>query len=226
AFATIEMAIEQGRVIFNNIRKFIVYLLSGNVGEILAVAAAAAVGIPLPLLPLQILYLNLINDVFPALALGVGPGGEAVMDRPPRDPDEPFLRRAHWGVIGSYGLVIAATVLGSFWIAYSTYGMSEQEAVTVSFLTLSFGRLWHAFNMRDHETTLLNNEVVKNPWMWGGFAVSLVLLAVAIWVEPLADILEVTPPSAQGWTIIAVASLIPLVAGQIYLTIRRLVGST
>ncbi|MFW5967094.1 MAG: cation-translocating P-type ATPase [Persicimonas sp.] len=224
AFATIETAIEQGRVIFNNIRKFVVYLLSGNVGEILAVAIAAAAGMPLPLLPLQILYLNMINDVFPALALGVGPGGEAVMERSPRDPDEPFLRGAHWGVIGAYGVVIGATVLGSFAVAAHGYGMSESEAVTVSFLTLSLGRLWHALNMRDRETTLFNNEVVANPWMWGAFAVSLALLAIAVWVEPLADILEISPPSSTGWMIILLASLVPVVLGQLYLTARRLLG--
>ncbi len=220
AFSTLVAAVEQGRIIFNNIRKFVLYLLSGNVGEILAVGFAAILGFPLPLLPLQILYLNLINDVFPALALGVGPGGEEVMERAPRDPDEPFLRAMHWGVIGGYGVVIAATISGAFAVAYVGFDKPYEQAVTVSFLTLSLSRLWHVFNMRDDGTGLIDNDVTRNPWVWGAIAVSLGLLAIAIWVEPLANILSVTPPDATGWAIIGVASVVPLILGQIYLVIR------
>ncbi|MFW6054108.1 MAG: cation-translocating P-type ATPase, partial [Persicimonas sp.] len=220
AFSTIVTAVEQGRIIFNNIRKFVLYLLSGNVGEIFAVGFAALLGLPLPLLPLQILYLNMINDVFPALALGVGPGGEQVMERPPRDSDEPFLRWLHWGVIGGYGAIIAATISGAFAVAYVTYDMSYDQAVTISFLTLSLSRLLHVFNMRDDGTGLIDNDVTRNPWVWGAIAVSLALLAIAIWVPPLAEILGVIPPDPTGWAIIGVASVVPLILGQIYLVIR------
>jgi Ca2+-transporting ATPase len=221
AFSTIVTAVEQGRIIFNNIRKFVVYLLSGNVGEILAVGAAAVAGTPLPLLPLQILYLNMINDVFPALALGVGPGSGKEMEHAPRDPEEAFLERYHWSVIAGYGVVIALTIFGAFGTALWSFGMETREAVTVSFLTLSLSRLLHVFNMRDFETGVLKNEVVGNKWVWGAIGVSLGLLALAIWIEPLADILKVTPPSATGWAIIAIASPIPLILGQLFLTIQK-----
>ena len=98
-FATIALAIEQGRVIFNNIRKFIVFLLSGNVGAILVVGMAMLFRTTLPLLPLQIFYLNMISDVFPALALGVGRGERSVMSFPPRSPSEPVMPGSLWQII-------------------------------------------------------------------------------------------------------------------------------
>ena len=113
AFSTIAFAVEQGRVIYANIRKFVTYLLSCNVSEILIIALASFAGAPLPLLPLQILFLNLVTDVFPALALGVGEGSPGVMDRPPRDKEEPILTRGHWRAISGYSAAITASVLAA-----------------------------------------------------------------------------------------------------------------
>jgi len=220
AFSTIVSAVEQGRVIFDNIRKFTVYLLSGNVGEILAVGAAAAVGAPLPLLPLQILYLNMINDVFPALALGVGPGPAAVMERPPRDPAEDVLERRHWGQIGGYGLVLAAVMLGVFAVALGPLGTSVEEAVTLSFLTISISRLLHVFNMHDPDSGIAVNEISRNPFVWGALVLCVALLLVAVYVPTLAGVLSLTPPSRAGWWLIGGGSLVPLVVGQAYLTWR------
>ncbi|MEQ9563523.1 MAG: cation-transporting P-type ATPase, partial [Woeseiaceae bacterium] len=110
-FATIVEAVSLGRAIYANIRKFVVYLLSCNIGEILIVSIATLAGAPLPLLPLQILFLNLVTDVFPALALGVGGGSKQLMDVGPRPADEPVLTRMHWIRILAYGAVMAATVL-------------------------------------------------------------------------------------------------------------------
>ena len=117
AFPTIVMAVEQGRTIFENIRRFIVYLLSGNLGQVLAVGGCAVIGAPLPLLPLQILYINLILDVFPALALGVGESPAGIMDRDPRDPREPVLTRRHWIATALWGLLIAASAVTVFFAA-------------------------------------------------------------------------------------------------------------
>ena len=216
----------QGRVIFDNIRKFVVYLLSGNVGEILGVGAAATVGLPLPLLPLQILYLNVLNDVFPALALGVGRSTEQVMDRPPRDPDEAVLTPHHWRLIGGYGVVIAITILGAFLVALYPMGMSTTQAVSVSFLTLSISRLLHVFNMRSPESGLFDNEISRTPYVWGALALCLGLLLGAVYWQPLATILSVVPPGLDGWLLIGGASLVPLVVGQFYLGWRALRASS
>ncbi|MFP4228721.1 MAG: cation-translocating P-type ATPase [Salinivenus sp.] len=220
AFSSIVAAVRQGRIIFDNIRKFVVYLLSGNVGEILAVGAAAGFGFPLPLLPLQILYLNVLNDVFPALALGVGRGTGEVMDRPPRDPEESVVTSYHWGLIGGYGVVIALTILGAFLAALQGLDMNVDQAVTVSFLTLSISRLLHVFNMRSPDSGLLNNEISRTPYVWGALALCLGLLLLAVYWPPLAAILSVVPPSLNGWLLIGAASLVPLLAGQVYLLWR------
>lgn len=217
AFPTIVAAIEQGRVIFENIRKFVIYLLSGNVGIILAVALATFFGAPLPLLPLQILYLNMINDAFPALALGVGEDSRAVMDRPPRDAEEPIITRFHWGEIVGYGLLIGLNLLLTFYLAFSWLGLDETGAVTVTFLTLSISRLLHAFNMRGAASGLLDNEIARNPYMWGAIALSISLLLLAVYWPVLANVLQLTTLNAEGWLLVLGASLVPLVIGQIYL---------
>jgi Ca2+-transporting ATPase len=217
AFSSIVEAVRQGRIIFDNIRKFVVYLLSGNVGEILAVGAAATGGFPLPLLPLQILYLNVLNDVFPALALGMGRGTEEAMDRPPRDPDESVVTPYHWGLIGGYGVLIALTILGAFAAALGGLGLDTERAVTVSFLTLSISRLLHVFNMRNPESGWIDNEISRTPYVWGALGLCLALLLLAVYWPPLAGILSVVPIGLDEWLLIGGASLVPLLVGQVYL---------
>jgi Ca2+-transporting ATPase len=220
ALSSIVTAVQQGRVIFSNIRKFAVYLLSGNVGEILAVAAAAAANAPLPLLPLQILYLNLLNDVFPALALGVGPGTERVMERPPRNPKEDVITRFHWGLIGGYGVLIGAVVLGVFSVALGPLEMATGQAVTVSFLTLSVSRLIHVFNVRSFDSGVFDNEISRNPYVWVAFAICGGLLGLAVYWPLMADVLAVQPPGLAGWSLVAAGAAATWLFGQGYMVLR------
>ena len=220
AFSSIVEAIRQGRIIFDNIRKFVVYLLSGNVGEILAVGGAATAGLPLPLLPLQILYLNVLNDVFPALALGVGRGTRRAMDRPPRDPKESVVTPHHWRLIGGYGVLIAGTILAAFLVALYGLEMDTERAVTVSFLTLSISRLLHVFNMRHPESGVFDNEISRTPYVWGALGLCLGLLLLAVYWSPLASVLSVVPPGPAGWGLSVGASRVPLRGGQAYLEWR------
>lgn len=219
SFQTIVEAVRHGRVIFRNVRKFVIYLLSGNVGEILAVGVASVLGAPLPLLPLQILYLNLVNDVFPALALGMGEGERKVMERSPRDPAESILERRHWRAIALYGVVIAAAILGAFFYALHGLDLETGDAVTTAFLVLSLARLLHVFNMRDHRAAVLRNEVTTNPFVWGAIAVCLALLGLAVYLGPLADVLGLQPPSGTQWLVILAGGAFPLLAGQLYLAV-------
>ncbi len=214
-FSTIVAAIQQGRTIFNNIRKFVLYLLSCNVAEIIVVGLASLVNAPLPILPLQILFLNLVTDVFPALALGVGKGDPHIMERPPRDPEERVLMHQHWMGILGYSSVISVAVLGALAISVLWLGMEEAQAVTISFLTLAFAQLWHVFNMRDHDTGVLNNDVTENPWIWGALALCTVLLLLAVYVPGLANLLQVNDPGVEGWVLIIGMSVIPWFAGLI-----------
>jgi Ca2+-transporting ATPase len=215
AFSSIVVAVELGRVIFDNIRKFVLYLLSGNVSEVMIVLLALLLNTPLPILPLQILYLNMLSDVFPALALGVNEGDFSIMDRKPRDSKEPIMTQSHWMAIGGYSVLITASVLGAFFLAFSWFKMEENQAVTVSFLTLAFARLWHVFNMRNRNTHLFNNEVTKNPFVWAALALCIGLLLMALYISPLSSVLKLVMPSKDGWVLILVASAIPLVIGQV-----------
>jgi Ca2+-transporting ATPase len=214
AFQTIVLAIQQGRAIFDNIRRFILFLLSGNVGEIMIVALALLIGAPLPILPLQILYLNMIGDVFPALALGVGKGDTAKMRRPPRDAGEPILTREHWMAIGGYGFLIAASVLLAFRMALTSLGMETDRAVTVSFLTLAFARLWHVFNMREQGSHPIKNDVTRNPFVWWALGLCSALLLAALYLPGISTALDMVPPGTRGWGVILGMSLVPLLIGQ------------
>jgi len=221
AFSTIVAAVRQGRVIFRNIRQFVYYLMSCNVGEVAVVGLATAVGTQLPILPLQILFLNLVTDVFPALALGVGEGDEGTMRRPPRDPSEPVLSRRHWIGIGGYGVVFAGAVLGALFWATRGLGLEGEAAVTVSFLTLAFGQLWHVFNMRQPTSGVFSNEVTRNRYVWAAVGFCVLLLFGAVYIPGVGQVLEVQPPSTEAWSIIALMSLVPLGVGQGVLGVRR-----
>jgi len=218
-FATIIAAMRQGRAIFDNIRKFVVYLMSCNVSEVLVVGLAVGVGLPMPLLPLQILFLNLVTDVFPAFALGLGRGDENVMRKPPRDPDEQILDRSRWILIGVLGAAITIATLGAFLLALSWLQLDAAAAVTVAFLTLALAQLWNVFNMRDPGTGLFDNDVTRNPYVWGALALCLGLIGLAIWLPALASLLGLPTPGMEGLALALAASLTPLVLGQAWLAL-------
>jgi P-type Ca2+ transporter type 2C len=214
AFATIIAAMRQGRIIFNNIRKFVVYLMSCNVSEVLVVGMAVGAGLPAPLLPLQILFLNLVTDVFPAFALGLGKGDANVMAKPPRDPSEAIVNRRCWILIGIFGAFITMATLGAFACALFWLGLESGPAVTVAFLTLALAQLWNVFNMRDRDSGLLRNEVTQNGYIWGAIALCLGLIGLAVWFPPLAALLGLPNPGRAGLVLAGTASLVPLMLGQ------------
>ncbi len=218
---TIVSAVAQGRAIFTNIRKFVLYLLSCNLSEILAVSAASLAQTPLPLLPLQILFLNLVTDVFPALALGVGEGAPSLMSERPRDSKEPLIARRHWIAIFGFGSAIALAVLGALILAIQIQGKSSAQATTISFLTLALAQLWHVFSMRETGSGWWSNEVTRNGWIWAALVLCLALIGLAVHWPPLAEILSVSDPGADGWALALTMSLLPLVLGQVVLAVRR-----
>ncbi|HXV64853.1 MAG TPA: cation-transporting P-type ATPase [Vicinamibacteria bacterium] len=221
AFATIVEAVKEGRVIFGNIRTFIRYLISCNVSEILVILVASVASAPLPLLPLQILFLNLVTDVFPALALGLGEGDANVMQESPRDPKEPLLTRDHWLSILGYGTFIAISVLGALALGLEYLGLNEAEAVTVSFLTLAMAQLWHVFNMRTPGSGLLRNAIVTNPFVWGALVLCIGLLVAAVYMPGLNVVLSTRMPGTKGWALALGMSLAPLAGGQLFLSLHR-----
>lgn len=220
-FGTIVAAIEEGRVIFVNIRKFVFYLISCNLSEILVVGVVSFFNAPLPLLPLQILFLNLITDVFPALALGVGAGEEGIMESPPREPDEPVLEMSHWVEIGGYAALLAASVITPFALALTVWEWETPRAVTLSFLTLAVGQLFHVFNMAERSSSLWNNEVTKNRWVWAALALCSLLILGGVYIPGIRDVLEVRPPGLLDWGIILVSAAVPLIIGRLVAFFRR-----
>ena len=222
ALSSIVAAVEQGRVIFESIRKSVMFMLCTNVAEILAVALAVAVGLPLPLRPLQILFLNVVTDVFPALALGVGKGDRRVMQRRPRNPKESLLTPGHWLAIAGWSALVAACVLGGLSVATFGLKLDTATAVTVSFLTLAFAKLWFVFNLRDSASRIWDNEMIRNGWIWEAIVLCAGLLLVAVYAPGLSTLLKTQPPGAAGWLCVLGMSLVPLMLGQAVLIGRGL----
>jgi Ca2+-transporting ATPase len=215
AFPTIVKAIREGRVIFANIRTFVAYLLSCNLSEILVVGVAILSTLPLPILPLQILYLNLVTDVFPAFALAMSEGERDVLKQPPRDPKEPILGRSQWAIIVAHSIALTAGTFGALILSHLWLRLDEKSVVTVTFLTLAFAQLWHVFNMRLPQSRFLKNEVTRNPWVWGSLLLCAALLATPAYWAPAAHVLHLMKPDRNMWVIILGMSLAPLFVGQV-----------
>jgi P-type Ca2+ transporter type 2C len=215
AFPTIVKTIREGRVIFANIRRFAAYLLACNLAELLVIGLAVLSTLPLPILPLQILYLNLVTDVFPAFALAMGEGERDILKRPPRDPKEPILGRSQWITVVLHSLAMAASTFAALAAARLWLELDAGAAVTVTFLTLAFAQLWHVFNMRHPRSSVVRNEVTRNPWLWGSLLLCTALLAAPPYLGPLAHVLHLAPPTPTMWAIILGLSLAPLFATQL-----------
>ena len=194
-FTSIELSIRQGRTIYENIRQFVVYLLSSNLAEIISVGIAALFNLPSPLLPLQILFLNLITDMFPALALGLGKGEIDIMNKPPRLPNEPIMTLKLWNATIIYGLCITASVLGI--TLYSNYVLKlpSNEINNLAFFTLLFAQLLNVFNLPNRHLSFFNNAVTTNKWIWVAIIFSVLLTSIAYFVPSISQALSITPLS-------------------------------
>lgn len=214
AFPTILKAVREGRTIFGNIRRFAAYLLSCNLAEVLVVGIAITAALPLPILPLQILYLNLVTDVFPAFALAMGEGERDILNRPPRHPKEPILGRRQWTTIVLQSIALAGGAFTALGLALST-GWTADAVVTTTFLTIAFAQLWHVFDMRSSHSRVVANEITRNPWIWAAVGLCSALLAVPPYWPLAAEVLHVAPPTVAMWAIIVGCSLAPTLLIQI-----------
>jgi len=216
-FASIVSAVEEGRVIFSNIKKFVFFLLSCNIGEILLVFISIAVfNWPIPLLPIQLLWLNLVTDSFPALALGVEKGDPDIMMHPPRDPDEPILDKRLLLSVSFQSLSIAAASLLSFWWAQNTFGTENLVPVrTVVFATLITAELLRAYSSRSQKYTLFRIGFFTNSQMVVATLTAFVLLLAVLYVPFLQDIFYTQGLTFNEWRIIIPLAFIPLVIGEL-----------
>jgi len=220
-FTSTELAIRQGRNIFGNIRQFVIYLLSCNLAEIIAVAGASISNLPLPLLPLQILFLNLVTDVFPALALGMGKGEKDIMKEQPRNPDEPIITKKNWGSILVYGLCITAAVIGITFYAYTILKLPPKLVNNMAFYTLVLAQLLNVFNLPKRHRSFFKNEVTVNSYVWGAIALSLLIMVVAYYVPIIKEALSLESLTAAQFLTVGMFGFSALFLTQI---IKRLGG--
>ncbi|NVD39953.1 cation-transporting P-type ATPase [Ensifer sp. HO-A22] len=223
-FSTIVHAVREGRIIFDNIRRFSTYLLCCNLAEVLVVGLAVFAGLPLPLTPLQILFLNLVTDVFPAFALATGEGEGDVLARRPRPPKEPMLSAEQWRAVVSFGLTIAASTLIALVVANGWLELGAQQVTTISFLTIALAQLWQVFNMRSRGSGLWRNAVMKNRLVWYALALCLGLILAAVTVPVSAEALQIVPVGLAGWALALGCSLLPLLGGQAWLVVGAASG--
>jgi len=211
-FASIAAAVEEGRAVFDNIRKAVHYLLSCNISEVLVMLLAALVGLPLPLLPVQILWINLVTDGLPALALAVDPAAPDLMRRRPRDPRGRILDRSRIAVMLAQGIFMALLTLGVFACALYRMGHRLETARTLTFTVLVFAQLAHAFNCRSDRYSLFRIGWGTNPkllWAVGGSA----LLQIVITLHPLTrEVFRVGGLTAADWGLALGLGLLPLLA--------------
>ena len=220
-FATIVVAVGEGRRIYDNIRKAIHYLLSCNIGEILTIFLATVFSFPhAPLSPVQLLWLNLVTDSLPALALGMEPVEKTVMRQPPRGKRDPLFSRAFslrlaWQGAMVGGLTLLAYGLG-LWLTHD-YAIAN----TMAFATLTLSQLFHAFDVRSEETSLFRLGFFSNPAMNKAFLAGVVLQGLVLLLPPLQGAFSVVPMPLPQWGIVLGLAVTPLVVCEIEKAVRR-----
>ena len=216
SFTSIARAILHGRVIFLNIQKFVIYLVSCNLSEIFVVTALGFIAPAATLLPLQILFLNMVTDVFPALALGLGKGDGTVMEKPPRDPKHLIVSNKDWITITLYAFAMTFAVIVA--VIYSAYyrGFDAKTTNNIAFITLAFAQLFHVFNMSSAPKNVLINDVTKNTFIWFAIFICSGLMMVVYLSPKMRLVLGLAQLPAKVWLIAIFAGLIPLVLIQIW----------
>ena len=224
-FKTIVSAVEEGRGIYDNTRKFIRYLLSCNVGEVLVMFLAVLAGMPLPLVAIQILWMNLVTDSLPAMALGVDKSDKDIMNRPPRHPQESvFSNGLGWKILGT-GVVIALGTLAAFYIGLRWSGGDEVLARTMAFNTLVFFQLFYVFVCRSERHSVLDIGFFSNPYLLIAVSISAALQLMVVYVPFFQPIFKTVPLEPIHWVVVLAISFTPpfisTISKHLYRKVRR-----
>ncbi len=217
-FATIVTAVEEGRGIFDNIKKAVYFLLSCNIGEILTIFLAVLFDMPSPLLAVQLLWVNLVTDSFPAIALGVEPAQEDVMQRKPIPRSEGIFNKSTFLAICLEGALIGSLALIAFFLGGSMGGLTTGR--TMAFLVLSLSQLVHAFNLRS-EHSLFHIGVFTNQKLCFSFVLCVMLQIVVVTIPALAEVFKVCALTVPQWEMVCILSLMPLVLVEIQKWLNR-----
>ena len=216
-FATIVKAVVNGRGVYTNIKNSINFLLSGNMAAILCVLLTSILGLSVPFAPVHLLFINLLTDSLPAIAIGVEPATGDLLDQKPRDPKEPILNGALLGKIFAYGILIAAAVMGAYFTGLNAGGAGL--AMTMAFATLTLARLFHGFNCRGLPS-IFRIGLTTNKASIGAFFAGVVLLAAVLFIPGLNGLFEVTPMSGEQLGLVVLLAFLPTVVIQIYKVIN------
>ena len=219
-FASIVSAVKEGRVIFSNIRKFVFFLLSCNVAEIFIIFFAMLFGWPIPLEPIQILWLNLVTDAFPALALGMEPAEPGIMNESPRNPDESIINKKMQAQILIQSIAMTAAVLGVFKYSLNLFG-DVTIARNFAFVTLIVSELFRAYTARSEEHSIFKLGIFSNKYIVGGTLLSFVLLLIVMYIPFFQPIFETMAFNGSQWLIALGFSIIPAVVAEVSKPIFR-----
>lgn len=222
SFTSIAAAVAHGRVILQNIQKFVIYLVSCNLSEIFIVTGLGFLSPASTLLPMQILFLNMVTDVFPALALGLGKGETTVMDEAPRDPKQSIVSRKDWRAIVIYAAAMTLAVVAAVIYCRETITTDSKVLNNVAFITLAFVQLFHVFNMASAKSPLFVNDITKNKFVWLALLICNGLLVLVYVVPQMRVVLSLADIPNEVWIVCIVASALPLVTIQLY---KRLWGT-
>ena len=214
-FATIVYAIEQGRIIYANIIRFVHYLFSCNLSEILLIFISIMIGWPLPLAAIQLLWLNMITDILPALALVLEPSTPGMMHRPPRQPDEPIISKSFAGLIILHATILSAATLTAFALGLGmeapNSGGEHKVAMTMAFMTLALSQVLYAFCARSQNRSIIAHRAGTNYWLVVAAALSIGLQLVALYVPSLRIVLHTAALGPSELLIVATCSFLPVI---------------
>ncbi len=206
-FVTIIEAVKNGRHIYNNIRKAIHFLISTNVGEIVAIFLGLLLGLDTPLLAIQLLWINLMSDSFPAIALGLEPVDRDIMNKKPIDSKKGLFADGLWSKIFVEGTMIGVLTLFAFSLGHNLYGLEVGR--TMSFITLGLSELVHSFNIRSEES-LFKIGVLKNKYLVGTFILGIILQVAVVAIPPIAKIFNAVILNKEQWVYTITISILPI----------------
>lgn len=219
-FTTIVRAVEEGRTIYNNIRGSVQYLLSCNTGEVAAIFTALLLGLGSPLSPIQILWLNLVTDGPPALALGLEPPQKGIMDMPPRKPQESLFAGGVGARILLQGIMIGLLSFTAYWLALR-WGRTLEEAHTMTFITMALSQIVHSFNVRNIKQSLFTIGLGTNRSLILAFIISASALLIVVFIPFLRGVFETVLLRPSDWAVVLGLSVIPLVLVEVSKMVLR-----
>ncbi len=212
---TMMIAVSRGRTIYNNIRKSVHFLLATNLSEIMVMTTATALGLGEPLNAIQLLWLNLVTDIFPGLSLAMEAPEPEVLSQPPRNPDEPIIKNSDFGRTAFESATLSVSTLAAYGYAILRYGIGPQ-ASTIAFMSLTSGQLLHTISCRSEKHSIFSKEKLpNNPYLNAAIAGSFAIQILAITFPPLRSLLKITPLNIVDGVVIGSSALLPLLVNEI-----------